>query len=70
MKSGPNRDLLADVLLAHPQERWSRHIYESMYGAPMPGEEPLPSNIVQFPKRLSPERRRQILLAAWERDNG
>jgi hypothetical protein len=66
----PKRDVLADLLLANPQESWSRHFYESMYGQPMPTAEPLPSNVIPFPKRLSSERRRQILRAAWERDDG
>jgi hypothetical protein len=71
MKQTPKRDVLADLLLANPQESWSRHFYEHIYGQPMPtAEEPEePSNVLQFPKRLTPERRRQILRAAWECDD-
>jgi hypothetical protein len=65
----PKRDVLADVLLANPHESWSRHLYEHMYGQPMPTVEPLPSNVIPFPKRLTPERRRQILRAPWECDD-
>ena len=41
-------------------------------GEPMPSIDAKPappSNIVPFPKRLSPERRKQILLAALEHDD-
>jgi hypothetical protein len=68
MKPTPKRDLLAEVILERSHEPWSKYLYEHMFGELMPSE-PSPSNVVQFPKRLSPERRRQILLAALERDD-
>jgi hypothetical protein len=68
MKS-PKQNLLAGVLLAHPDEAWSKHLYEHMFGGPMPsiaGDGRQTAKIVRFPKMLSPERRKQILLAALE----
>jgi hypothetical protein len=66
MKQTPKRDLLAEVVLEHANEPWSKYLYEHMFGS---REEPPPTNVIPFPKKLSLERRRQILLAALERDN-
>jgi hypothetical protein len=73
MKS-PKQNLLAGVLLAHPDEAWSKHLYEHMFGGPMPCIDNADggrrsAKIVRFPKILSPERRKQILLAALEQDD-
>ena len=68
MKPKPNRDLLAEVILERSHEPWSKYLYEHMFGS-IDADAPLPDNIVQFPKRISPERRKQILQGAWERDD-
>jgi hypothetical protein len=64
----PNRDLLAEVVLERLHEPWSKYLYQHTFPS-MDGDKPRPSNIVQFPKRISPERRKLILLAALERDD-
>ena len=72
MKPKPNRDLLAEVVLERLHEPWTKFLYQHMFGAPIPsmdGDKPRPSNVVQFPKRLSPERRKLILDNARERDD-
>jgi hypothetical protein len=68
MKPTPNRDLLAEVILERSHEPWSKYLYEHVFGS-IDADAPVPDNILHFPKRISPQRRRQILLAALERDD-
>ena len=68
MKPKPNRDLLAEVVLEHLHEPWTKFLYQHMFPS-MDDDRPGPSNVLQFPKRISPERRKQILDTARERDD-
>jgi hypothetical protein len=67
----PELDPFAAQLLADRDNPTMQYLYEAMYGEPMPKKPPTrPSNVVQFPKRIPPERRKVILRAAWGRDDG